>query len=56
MTVEELMIELREIVDTKRQVVISNVRNAPFATYTIKEVVNSEEGPVYIRAKRSDSE
>jgi len=53
MTVAEIMKELIKIKDTNRQIVISNVRDTPFAIHSIKEIIDSEEGPVYIRAKRN---
>ena len=53
MTVMEL---LEAIADAPldRRVVIGNVLQSPFAILPIKEVVIGEEGPIYIRAERTD--
>jgi hypothetical protein len=56
MTVAELIMKLNEVTNQNLQVVISNVLNAPFAVYGIKEIKIGEEGPIYIRALRSDKE
>lgn len=53
MTVKEL-VDILVDCDYNRDVVISNVLNSPFATYSIQEVVQGERGPVYIRAKRAE--
>ena len=53
MTVKELITILNRLPKHKI-VVISNVRDTPFAIHNIKEVLDGEEGPVYIRADRTD--
>lgn len=54
MTVRELITILQTVDDLDRQVVVGNVLQSPFAVLSIKEVMEGEEGPVYIRAERKD--
>ena len=54
MTVNDLIDILKNVEDKDRQIVVSNILMYPFAVTSIKEIIESEEGPVYIRVKRND--